>query len=262
MNTREQGLYYRINTLRLLAKLGYASTRQIAKAVWWQCTPSTRKMATRTLKWLRECSYIVSKRDEDSVNGEMLSAVSASGARWLAANDELLPLSKTHGRDWLRHAHSHRTACNSTYVAIVGLFPDSHAWSEIEIRASEAPINEYTYWIDGHAQNKIPDVIAEVNAGFEWVEVENNWRCEKDLHKVISCMRAMFRTPSNIATMHFVITAPGAKKIGQRLRHAMTHSDDFAVPRQIKELDARILKSHIKVSILDVESMTLKSVKF
>ena len=56
MNKRTQGHIYRAQTLRLLAHLGYASTRQVTKAVWRECDESSRKMAGRTLRWLLEHS--------------------------------------------------------------------------------------------------------------------------------------------------------------------------------------------------------------
>ena len=43
MNKQRQGQIYRVNTMRLLARLGYASTRQIARAVWAGCDESSRK---------------------------------------------------------------------------------------------------------------------------------------------------------------------------------------------------------------------------
>lgn len=99
MSKRTRGNAYRVNTLRLLARVGYASTRQVARAVWWRCDESTRKMAGRTLRWLLEHGLIVTKRDGDSINGEQLAAVTAAGAAWLAENGDPLPYGKAHARD-------------------------------------------------------------------------------------------------------------------------------------------------------------------
>lgn len=261
MSKRTRGHAYRVNTLRLLARLGYASTRQVARAVWWRCDESTRKMTGRTLRWLLERGYIVTRRDGDSINGEQLSAVTAAGAAWLAEMGEPLPYGKAHARDWLRHAHSHRTACNSVYAAMCGLFPDTSVWSELEVRSGLAPICELAYSIDGEATVKVPDLVADYATGLEWVEVENTWRSDKDLAKLIESMRAMFRgNGKGISCVHFVITSPGAKTIGNRVRKALTHSPESGWPRQIKELDARILANHIKVSQLDHETLTLTSI--
>ena len=257
MSKRTRGHAYRVNTLRLLARLGYASTRQVARAVWWRCDESTRKMAGRTLRWLLEHGLIVTKRDGDSINGEQLAAVTAAGAAWLAENGDPLPYGKAHARDWLRHAHSHRTACNSVYVAMCGLFPDTVAWSELEVRANLAPICKLEYSVGGVDTVKVPDLIADYATGLEWVEVENAWRSDKDLTRMVESMRAMFRSNKGISCVHFVITSPGAKTIGQRLRKALTHALDSGWPRQIKELDAQILANRIKVSKLDHETLTL-----
>jgi hypothetical protein len=258
MSKRTRGNAYRVNTLRLLARVGYASTRQVARAVWWRCDESTRKMAGRTLRWLLERGYIVTRRDGDSINGEQLAAVTAAGAAWLAENGDPLPYGKAHARDWLRHAHSHRTACNSVYAAMCGLFPDTAAWSELEVRAGLAPVCKLEYTLDGVDTVKVPDLIADRADGLEWVEVENTWRSDKDLAKLIESMRAMFRgNGKGISCVHFVVTSPGAKTIGNRVRKALTHGPDSGWPRQVKELDARILANHIKVSQLDHETLTL-----
>ncbi len=263
MNKRTQGHIYRAQTLRLLAHLGYASTRQVTKAVWRECDESSRKMAGRTLRWLLEHGFIVTRRDNDSINGEQLAAVTAAGATWLAEHDEPLPCGKAHARDWLRHAHSHRTACNSVYAAMCRLISDPGVWSELEVRSKLSPLHEFAYRSEEGATVKIPDLVAEnADQKLIWVEVENTWRSEKDLEKMVACLRAMFRKPDRIACVHFVITAPGAKTIGARLRRALTHGPKSGSPRQIKELDARIISERIKVSQLDPETLTLDTVAF
>ena len=262
MNKRTQGHIYRAQTLRLLAHVGYASTRQVARAIWRECDESSRKMAGRTLRWLLENGFIVTRRANDSINGEQLAAVTAAGATWLAEHDEPLPCGKAHARDWLRHAHSHRTACNSVYAAMCRLISEPGVWSELEVRAGLAPVCEFAYTFDDTQTVKVPDLVAENVSGLVWVEVENTWRSEKDLLKLVACLRAMFRTPERIVSVHFVITAPGAKTIGARLRRALTHGPTSGWPRQIKELDAQILAQHIKVSKLDPETLTLAPVAF
>jgi hypothetical protein len=261
MNKREQGMHYRVQMLRALARLGYATTRQLAKIVWRRCDGSTRKMTGRTLRGLVDSGYIVTKRVGDSVNGEQLAAVTIAGATWLAEHGDPLPYGKAHARDWLRHAHSHRTACNSVYAATVGLFPDTRAWSELEIRAGMAPLAQLAYSFDGAVLGKIPDVLLELIGGLAWVEVENSWRSDKDLRKVVASMRAM-AVDKRVTEVHFVITAPGAKSIGARLRKALTHGPQSAWPRQVKELDARILGQYVKVFTLNSETLELSPVAF
>lgn len=261
MNKREQGMHYRVQMLRALARLGYATTRQLAKIVWGRCDGSTRKMAGRTLRWLLDSGYIVTRRDADSVNGEQLAAVTIAGATWLARNGDPLPYGKAHARDWLRHAHSHRTACNSVYAAATGLYPNRCAWSELEIRAGLAPLGQLEYSFDGAVLGKIPDVLLELPAGLAWVEVENSYRSDKDVAKVLASMRAMV-IDKRVTEVHFIITAPGAKSIGTRLRKALTHGPDSGWPRQVKELDARILAQYVKVSTLNSETLELSPVGF
>jgi len=256
MNKRELGARYRGLTLMALAHLGYATTRQVAKIVWRHCDGSTKKMAGRTLRWLHERGYIVTKRDGDSINGEQLAAVSAAGADWLAKNGDPLPFGKAHARDWLRHAHNHRTACNSVYAAVAGMESDRCAWSELEIRAGLAPLGQLAYSHEGVVQNKIPDVLLQLTTGFAWVEVENSWRSDKDLAKVVACMRTMF-VDRRISEIHFVITAPGAKTIGARLRKALTHDAQSGWPRQIKELDSKILQGFIRIFTLNGDTLEL-----
>jgi hypothetical protein len=262
MNKREQGMQYRVLVLRALARLGYATTRQLAKMVWWRCDDSTRKMAGRTLRWLLKRSYIVTRRDGDSVNGEQLAAVTVAGAAWLAENGDPLPYGKAHARDWLRHAHSHRTACNSAYAATVGLFPDGCAWSELEIRAGLSPMGQLAYTsYEGEVLNKIPDVVLDRPDGLVWVEVENGFRSNKDLTKVIASMRAM-TNDKRITQVHFIITAPGAKTIAERLRKALTHGPESGWSRQVKESDARILSQYLKVFLLNSNTLELSPVAF
>lgn len=265
MNKREQGNAYRVKTMRLLARLGYGSTRQVARGVWCGCDMSSRKMARRTLRWLLECGYIVTRRDGDSVNGEQLSAVTETGARWLAEYGEPLPGGKAHARDWLRHAHSHRTACNSVYTARCSMINDERSvWSELEVRSKIAPVHQVRYTFDNKATVKIPDLLAQLTDGkYEWIEVENNWRSETDLLKMVSCMRSMFynANQTRFACVHFIIVAPGAKSIGERLRKKMTHDLHSGEARQVKETDARILNQHLKVSTLDHETLTLTRIR-
>lgn len=264
MNKQKQGQIYRAQTLRLLARLGYASTRQIALGVWRGTDESCRKMAGRTVSWLLEQGFLVVKREGGTVNGERLAAVTAAGARWLAEYGEPIPGGKAHGRDWLRHAHSHRSACNSVYVSLAGLSDDKNVWSELEIRARIAPVHQFSYTFENSETTKIPDVLARLADGrYAWIEIENAWRNQTDLRKLIEFMRAMFHgSQTRFACVHCVITAPGAKSIGARLRKAMTHGLDSGEARQVKELDSRILSQHLKVSQLDPETLTLTPVPF
>lgn len=75
LSNQARGERYRQHTLELLARLGYGSARQVARGVWSQLTPSTRKMASRLLGRLRNERLVVSKRDRDSVNGGVIRLI-------------------------------------------------------------------------------------------------------------------------------------------------------------------------------------------
>lgn len=261
MDKRQQGQLYRRHALLALARLGYATTRQLARLLHGSCTESTMKMTGRTLRWLRENGYVVIKRDGGSVTGELLTAVNAKGATWLSTAGEPLRNDKTHARHWLRHAHSHRTACNSVFVALTAQSPDMGPWSELEVRAEMAPVSSFGYRFDGKVVRKVPDLVVDTGSGREWIEVENTWRSDKDLDKMVACMRAMFQSANGeIARVHFVVASPGAKNIGKRLRRKLTHGNDWSFPTPERELDARILAQHIVVSMLDHERLELRPV--
>jgi hypothetical protein len=169
---------------------------------------------------------------------------------------------KAHARDWLRHAHSHRTACNSVYAATIGLFPERCGWSELEIRAGLSPLGQLAYRsFEGEALNKIPDVVLQRPGGLVWVEVENSWRSDKDLAKVVASMRAM-AVDKRITEVHFVITAPGAKTIGDRLRKALTHGSESGWPSQVKARDAQILARYISVFSFNIDTLELSPIVF
>lgn len=79
MDKRQQGRHYRRDALFALARLGYATTRQLARFLHGSCTESAVKMTGRTLRWLRDAGFVVAKRDGGSVTGELLVAVNAKG---------------------------------------------------------------------------------------------------------------------------------------------------------------------------------------
>ena len=68
ISNQARGERYRRHTLELLGRLGYGSARQVARGVWGELTPSTRKMASRLLGRLHNERLVVSKRDGDSDN--------------------------------------------------------------------------------------------------------------------------------------------------------------------------------------------------
>lgn len=257
-NKQAQGAAYRVNTLNALAVLGYASARQIAGCVWGRCDESARRMASRTLRKLLDRRLVVSKRDGEGINRanyELLFALTLAGANEVRNYGSELIADKVHARDYLRHAHEHRTVCNSVYAALHG-----QRWSELQIRSGECPLSEFHYRVDGEKFSKIPDVVVAHGKDLEWIEVENSWRSDKDLVKIINCMRAMFlREQGRITCMHFIVAVPGARTIGRRLKSRLTHGLDSGWPRQIRELDTRILSQHLRVSEIDLKTLELRT---
>lgn len=261
LSNQARGARYRQHTLELLGRLGYGSARQIARGVWGELTPSTRKMASRLLGRLRNERLVVSKRDGDCVNGELLYALTKTGVAKLTYP---LPLRRGHARDWLRHAHAHRTVSNSVFVAgnpVMSSADDNLGLTELEIRSGELPpeLSRFEYQVDGQRQVKIPDVVFDHPQRI-WVEVENAWRSSKDLNKLVQFLRALFwHGPKDFDEVWLVVTTSGAKTIGQRLLNALSHDDPLdGWPRQVKELDARLLESHVKVWVLDPATLTLQ----
>lgn len=262
----EPGEAYGDQLIVLLAATGYATVRQIAKHIWGRCDDSARKMAGRKLRQLLKDKLIVCKRDGGAkkVSNEMLYALSSAGAKRARAVGDPLVAEKVHARDYLRHAHAHRTACNSVYCA----WPiDVAIWSELEVRSKVSPIHEYSYCFQtdpfaaGKAESKIPDLIADAGNGrFEWIEVENSWRSEKDLIKMIQCMQMMFLQDRRFECVHFIVTTPVAKTLGKRLKQRLTFVPGSGERRAIKEISARILAKHIRISILDPFTLTLTRV--
>lgn len=261
MKSKQQiGREYRAKTLKFLARVGYATTRQIAMAVLGSCDMSGRKMAGRTIRSLFALGYLVKKRDGDSVAGEMMLALNRAGVAALAELAEM-PHGRAHARDWLRHAHKHRTACNSVYAAVTRGLDEDIGWSELEIRAGSAPakLSAFSYIDDdGISLQKIPDLLLHGFAGPIWVEVENTWRGARDMQKLVCFLRRIFGRPvSLVEKVWFVVTAPGAKTIGERLHKALTHQQDSGYPRQIRELDAKILSEHLAIFQLDIDLLEL-----
>jgi len=254
------GRDYRAKTMMFLARAGYATTRQVARAVMGACDVSGRKMAGRTIRRLRQLGLLVEKRDGDSIAGEQLVALNRSGVRALAETAPL-PDGRPHARDWLRHSHKHRTACNSVFASMLRGLDHDPGWTELEIRAGVAPAHLSAYQFrddDGNLQQKIPDLLLHSTTGLIWCEIENSWRGAKDFRKLVAFLRNMFDAPSPaVERVWFVTTAPVAKTIGKRLHAALTHDADSGYPRQVRELDARILKSCIAVFHLDPELLQL-----
>lgn len=259
---------HRKQILELLAVTGYATVRQVARRIWGRCDDSTRKLAGRKLRQLLEEGLIVSKRDggANKVSNEKFFALNRAGAKCVREEGSPLVAGKVHARDYLRHAHAHRTACNSVYCAWPA---DVTIWTELQVRSGECPISAFNYSLAGGPfctgeamESKIPDLIADAGNGrFEWIEVENAWRSEKDLEKMVKCLQTMFLRDHRFECVHFIVTTPAAKTIGKRLKKALTYALDSGEYRHIKEVSAHILAKHLRVWALEPFTLTLTQLR-
>ena len=76
------------------------------------------------------------------------------------------------------------------------------------------------------------------------------------MQKLVWFLRSIFEHPAPlIDKVWFVVTASGAKTIGKRLHAALTHRPDSGYPRQIRELDARILNERLAIFQLDANRL-------
>lgn len=264
MTSKQQiGYQDRVAAMTLLTRLGYATTRQVARGTYGDCNPSTRNMASRMLRDLVRRGYLVEKREGDTVNGERLVALTKAGVNALSQSAQL-PAGRKHGRDWLRHAHAHRTACNSVFVAHLGLrAPNDYGGrTELEIQCGLAPTElvPFKFRCDGELHQKIPDLLLDGanGAASTWVETENSFRSTRDFRKLIGFLRSVFSVPTPpVSKVLFVSTSPASRSIGARLRAALSHEHGSGYSRIVQDLDRRILDRHIEVMQLDPDRMTL-----
>lgn len=78
------------------------------------------------------------------------------------------------------------------------------------------------------------------------------------MQKLVWFLRSIFEHPAPlIDKVWFVVTASGAKTIGKRLHAALTHGPESGYPRQIRELDARILSERLAIFQLDADLLEL-----
>lgn len=258
----EIGRAYRVQTMQVLARLGYATTRQVSMCLFGGCSDSERKQAGRTIRKLLSLGHVVEKRSNGNVSSERMIALTRAGVAALGEDVELIA-GRAHARDWLRHAHGHRTACNSVWAACYrGLTPPG--WTELEIRAGAAPrvLSMLSLRLpSGEVLQKIPDLLLESYIGDAfpmpvWAEVENAWRGPKDFDKLVRFLRALFSLEQPlIHQVWFIITASGAKSIGKRLRTAI--ADETGRTTTAKARDVRMLAECIKVFQLDSENLDL-----
>jgi hypothetical protein len=169
-------------TLAMLDRFGWLKTSQIGRLVWRSGTEDgQRRMAQKTLKRLREKHEILTKMAPD---GAAIHALALGGARKL----------REHGLETIAHKdamrsmvhYEHRTKANE--ILIQTLLSGRKGWTEHEIQRCEAPIKalrgkvpdallDYTH--------KAPSLSVEAEQVLAWVEVENAYKPNKELNKVI-----------------------------------------------------------------------------
>jgi len=265
LSKKQQGEQNRIKVMLFLAHVGYASLRQIAKAIWRRTDASALVMASRTVKWLTEQKLVVTK--QDSVTTQLLIALSKKGVDWLALNDLELPDGKRHPRDWLRHAHAHRTACNSVYAILYsGDYLAPKIWSELEVRAEVSPVFEQKFGIKRDAFSieeihaKIPDLVLEDNDGIEWIEVENCSRSDADFEKLIIAIRYMcFVKNSKISRVHIVIANAAAQRFRIRLKEHLASGFGAFTAKQKARNQKLLRNGFIKFSRLNHTTLELEA---
>jgi len=262
--SRVLAVEHREATLQFIARVGYATVRQVARGVWGKADKSARMGAGRSLRWLLERNLVTRKRDGDTASCEYLYALTRAGVTALNGLDVSLPGGKAHGRDWLRYAHAHRNACNdvfaSMYASKVLKETEMKVYSELEIRAGTAPVCNLEYKsADGSRFSKIPDLlIVGPRDRVTWIEVENAYRNDRDLQKVLSMMRAEALTEKpRVNQFVFYITAKGAVRIGERLKNALK-PDPGAAHGSIAAADTRILREMLFVFAIDRDTLAEK----
>jgi hypothetical protein len=255
---------HREATLLFIARVGYATVRQVARAVWGKADKSARMCAGRSLRWLSERNLLTRKRDGDTASCEYLYALTRAGVTTLNGLDVSLPGGKAHGRDWLRYAHSHRNACNDVFASLYASAELKEAkmkvYSELEIRAGTAPVCNLEYKsADGSRFSKIPDLLmVGPRDRVTWIEVENAYRNDRDLQKVLSMMRAEALTEKpRVNQFVFYITAKGAVRIGERLKNALKPEPGAALG-SIAAADTRILREMLFVFAIDRDTLAEK----
>lgn len=264
ISKRQLGQARRHEALRFLACVGYASTRQLAYALTGSTSKSSTVMVSRTVRWLIAHKLVTERRDD--LNHERLVALTKTGAQRI--RDELeLAGDRVHAHDLLRHAHAHRTVCNSVYANY--WHKGIEACSELEVRAGYAEnLSSITYKCNSEQEDvtKIPDLVVKEfrkdgRSLRSWVEVENGWRSERDLLRLVYLCKHVFqqRTPP-FDRLVFIVAKPVARKIRSRLLAAMKkiagENGDLDLGGSIPEIMQRVLVHEIDSETLETRPLT------
>jgi hypothetical protein len=181
-NTRLTAENNELGILFYLHRFGWLKTRQIAALVWPKSADGGGySMAQRTLRRLKLAHKVIPKLAPD---GATIYALGRGGAKQLH-DHEGLEYAKT-TRDCMRSlpAYDHRALAND--IAIGWIAQGKNAWTEHEIQTGRAPVKVL--------RGKIPDVLLDwseqtITADGEmvlaWVEVENSWKSNRDMDKLL-----------------------------------------------------------------------------
>jgi hypothetical protein len=183
--------------LKALHRFGALRTRDLAALAWqrWArkpparpsfspplATPSSVRMAQRTLRRLREKRHVLTSTAPD---GAVLYGLAEKGAQVL--RNQGLPAAT--GKDKLRPAstgyYQHRCAANA--VAISAIIQGCRVSTEFEIARGR--------WLGGQRgiAGKRPDVLVQSGGTLFWVEVENSRRNAPDYQRLLNWLGVVAR---------------------------------------------------------------------
>jgi hypothetical protein len=168
--------------LAAIAKFGWLKTRQIAKVGWPASTADGGyRMAQRTVKRLKEKHCILSKIAPD---GATIHAIALAGARKLAQEG----IEAGSHKDAMRAiaTYAHRSKAND--IAIQHYLKGYWSWSEHEIQKGVAPIKTLRGKVPDvllDYSHKAPAISAEPEEVLAWVEVENCYKENRELNKLL-----------------------------------------------------------------------------
>jgi hypothetical protein len=181
-NTRLTAENNEITIIFCLHRFGWLKTRQIAALVWPKSADGGGySMAQRTLRRLKLAHKVIPKLAPD---GATIYALGRGGAKLLHDYEGLEHAKTT--RDCMRSlpTYDHRALAND--IAITWINKGNTTWTEHEIQAGRAPVKVL--------RGKIPDVLldwseqtiaADGEVVLAWVEVENSWKSNRDMDKLL-----------------------------------------------------------------------------
>lgn len=226
------GMQRKFDVLYFLARIGYATTRQLAYFCMGSTSTKTN-MVNRTLAKMRGEKLI--RERFDRLGTERYVALTAAGARLAADKIPLLKNVVPKAHDNLRHVNSHRTACNGVLAYYLRKYPPTarhECLSELEI-ASDKSIARMSYWsqTDTKTLNKTADcelkILRDGRWHTHWVEVENCSRSPRDLKRLVAFCRQWYRSRyNNFDQQTFVVADDSARAIGRRLTKALNDAGE------------------------------------